>query len=756
MKFNLAIYLQMQIFKTLLFIIFALVVTMGNSYGQQPAIIYVSVTGNDNWSGSRKDANLTNTDGPLATLQAAQAAVRKIVAFGLNAPINVVVREGNYTLSQPLVFTPEDAGTEKNNITWQSCPGERVVVSGGQKLTKWQKLKRNIPGLPATAKKNVWVTDVPIGKKFYCLYGGTGLLQRAKSPKFETADNNAGVDRYHLRFREGDLPEIKNIADAEIFIQPQNWVVHFLPIESINYKTQIITTSQPGTYGLDTHFRWELRGKMTDNWKYQIENVVEFLDEPGEWVLNSAEGKLYYWPEDEKDLNEVIMPNCTELFKLNGDIPNRRWVKFLKFDNLTFKYSDRLTWNNGRVDCQHGWEVFDVGYAAIELKGAYNITVQNCTFEHCGGSGVKMSIYTVNNKVLNNEMRYLGGSGVSLVGFGSGNRDENHHHTIKNNNIHHCGNLWLHSSAIYLTNSSSCDISNNHIHDMPYIGIAIVGGREALFNPGAFKNQIWDGGQYVDWEDIPDTIQDFKYLTNLLGYIQSRNNTIQHNDIHHIMMSLRDGNAIYISGTGAGTLVKRNYIHDISMGVSSAIRTDDSQFFARITENVIMNIDGGGLTCKNINEFDNNIVINCIYSFNGMLGSPGINVPNNYGASLRRNIFVQYANIIRESLLVPVIDPFYYGAWWGNAKDELKEFIIDDNLYWCPDNPQKALEALIISQKELGKDKQSIVADPKFFDMGKGDLRWDDSSPAYKLGINLIEKYGLVESVGPNQNIDNK
>ena len=57
-------------------------------------------------------------DGPLKSLQAARDAIRALKAKGpLAEPVRVVVADGVYRMSEPLVFTPEDSGTEKSPVT---------------------------------------------------------------------------------------------------------------------------------------------------------------------------------------------------------------------------------------------------------------------------------------------------------------------------------------------------------------------------------------------------------------------------------------------------------------------------------------------------------------------------------------------------------------------------------------------------------------------------------------------------------------
>ncbi len=114
--------------------------SVGPSSAREPkADLYVSLQGNDAWSGREAVPNAGRTDGPLATIQHAQEAVRRLKQHGgRNGPIVVAIRGGTYFFSQPLHFGPEDTGTAQVPIVYQAYGEERPVLSGGVKLNTWQ------------------------------------------------------------------------------------------------------------------------------------------------------------------------------------------------------------------------------------------------------------------------------------------------------------------------------------------------------------------------------------------------------------------------------------------------------------------------------------------------------------------------------------------------------------------------------------------------------------------------------------------
>jgi len=107
--------------------------------------IYVAPDGNDDNPGTKGN--------PFATIDRAKARVREL-KNEVNTPITVLVRGGTYHLSEPLVFTPEDSGTQQQPITYAAYPGEEPVFSGGIPITGWQK-----------GDGPVWTTVVPKVKR---------------------------------------------------------------------------------------------------------------------------------------------------------------------------------------------------------------------------------------------------------------------------------------------------------------------------------------------------------------------------------------------------------------------------------------------------------------------------------------------------------------------------------------------------------------------------------------------------------------
>ena len=51
-----------------------------------------------------------------------------------------------------------------------------------------------------------------------------------------------------------------------------------------------------------------------------VENVIDYLDSPGHWVVNTRENKIYYWPQQGPPSQNLVIPKLKEYFRVEGKI----------------------------------------------------------------------------------------------------------------------------------------------------------------------------------------------------------------------------------------------------------------------------------------------------------------------------------------------------------------------------------------------------------------------------------------------------
>jgi hypothetical protein len=81
-----------------------------------------------------RDENAGTKDKPFATLEAARDAVRKLKKSGAYPAngINIYLRGGIYERQKTFELGPDDSGTAKAPVVYQSYPGETVQMVGGK------------------------------------------------------------------------------------------------------------------------------------------------------------------------------------------------------------------------------------------------------------------------------------------------------------------------------------------------------------------------------------------------------------------------------------------------------------------------------------------------------------------------------------------------------------------------------------------------------------------------------------------------
>ena len=605
----------------ILWIIIGFLTVTCSSIQNKETSFYVSVNGNDSWSGKLAEPNSENNDGPFATLEGAQVAVRKYISGKSVGTVTIYIRGGEYQLDSTIVFGPEDSGTKKLPVFYRAYQNETPVFTGGRQLKNWRKVSNDPKGITEKAKGNLWYHEIPEDLKgkwqITTLYDGNKLLSRSRSGKFKASDKQI-LDPYNaqpkdvrdvawddepivfsreFRYSGDDLKNWETPSDIEIFLSPKHrWLINMLPLERINTQDKTAYFNVDATYGI-----------RPGN-EYYVENAMEYLDEPGEWIFNSKEGRIYIWPENNLEEADIRAPFLQEFIRIEG-IEDRTPVRFLHFEGLTFRHALRDTWKPGDKGLQHDWEMYDKGNAVLRFRHAEDCTVLKCNFEASSGSGIRLDLYAQRITVADCILSHLGGTGILLSGYGPGLKDENKFNTITNNYIHHVGSIYRHSPGIFIAQSGHNLISHNTIHDLAYNGMIISGCRphELVLSKPLSNRREWvssirvdEIGPYIE-HITPDMLRNWLEfdVSKIEPLLHSRENRIEYNEIYRVMLELHDGNGIYFSAMGKNNRAVMNYLHDI-YNSNGYIRLDDVSGYTIITHNVgirgsrMMQIKGPG------------------------------------------------------------------------------------------------------------------------------------------------------------------
>ena len=670
------------------------------SCGQRINEYYVSPSGSDSNTGTKKNPFVSFARAKDAALAAMESGKREI---------HVYFREGTYYFEKSVTIRGKVLSEGKSRVSFSAYRDEKPVFSAGKILTGWTQVKDNIPFLPEIAKGKIWVTDIPSTKqgnvaRFLC--DKSGSLTNSISGALYTAENDtirmlrddaqlSSEQRSFFVFPKQSFREWENIQDIEIVTIPHySWIINILPLEAIDMANSIANTSIPATYRI-------CKGLHYGEPNLWIQNAIDYLDEPGEWVINSLQGKIYYWPKGETP-GDVYYPMTQEIIKIEGDEEKGEIVKNIIFRGITFTHADRFTPGKEDKDLRF---FSNTSNSLLRFIDSENCIVDNCTFTNSGGGSIRFDRNCKRNAVINCSINNLGGTGLLFIGHPENTEIENANEII-NNEIHDIGKIYKHSSAVSFFNSSGNRIANNLIYNTPYNALALRG-----------KNTL--------------------------------NNVIEYNEFHDNCLELHDGNVLYLN-TLNSNLVYRNYLHNnLSTKLHGIIRSDDFGRDIVISENIIYKYCGSGIRFKQSTVVTNNYIIDCIpaKSADGDIISLsefiGVTPSEKIKGSVVKNNVCYQSNGATQPFFRMTFSPRY-----PNLKDsKVSDIDMDNNLYFATVEYNEYVSLLNSLQKQ-GIDRNSIITDPLFKGFAEAGFRLSDNSPAFKLGVKQIEdfaKMGLLK-----------
>jgi len=632
-----------------------------------PLHLYVAPNGDDSWSGRLPAPNAKKTDGPLATVEGAQKAVRALLhGKPPSKPITVLLRGGTYRIDRPLVFTPLDSGTEQCPITYAAYAGEKPVITGGRRISGFRQVGK------------LWTVTIPEVKAgawyFNSLFVNGKRAQRARMPNegflHVAGYNPPGYDpRSAFFYKVGDMQNWERLEDAVVVVY-HSWETSLLRIKSLDTDKNIVEFTGPA--------RWRF-GNWGPNQRYHVENVYEALDAPGEWYLNRQTGLLSYYPLPGQriDNTEVVAPVVSELVRFAGEPDIGAFVEHISLRGITFEHADWTLPPEGHGD----WQAVCTLSAAIMATGALACTLEGCTIAHIGKYALWLRRGCKDWRIVRNHLLDLGAGGVR-IGETSMPQDESEavaHHLVDNNYIHHYGEVYAGGVGIYIAQSSDNQITHNEIHDGYYSGMSIG----------------WN------WGSSPTA---------------AHRNLIAHNHIHHVLRGLlSDGGGIYTLGTSPGTVIRNNVIHDVfsyqQSPIAWGIYLDAESNQILVENNLCYDVHNGGLMMHNgafANIIRNNIFARSAHQLIWRAQPRG--APNVF----ERNI----CYVTQGDLFLLDGNPDVKSLW-------------DYNLYWRADGKELLFNGETFEEwQERGLDRNSIVADPQFVNPDESDFRLKPTSPA--------------------------
>ncbi|MCD4710529.1 MAG: hypothetical protein K8R52_06765, partial [Bacteroidales bacterium] len=514
------------------------------------ADFYVAPGGNDNWSGSLSEANATKTDGPFASIKRAQKAVRSLKTkvyipksdpvetrwigsphpFGKGRDILVYIREGYYSLNEPLLFNPEDGGErietnlpsgafeyhklKDHYVTYAAYPGEHPVISGGLLLDAWEK------------EKNAWkIRNLDTSVEMLVVDGRKQTLARTPDTGYfvppmlsETPDK--------LYFNRGEISQWKEMEGNRVFMLLR-WHHGKNSISRVDERTGTAWLSKPE------------EGVVIVPPRYYIENVKALMDAPGEWFYDQKRKELNYIPlSAQVDLNITASsaPQINELLVVKGEAGKP--VRNLRIYGLSF-------------------EATLPGSSAMIFEYAHGCELVGSTLRSLGGTGVSIRKGCFQSRILDNTLLGIDNIAISIHGPDgpTDGKDILRETTVSYNRFMDCGGNNIDASFSLFTT-----ISHNYITK--------TRGRYAI-SVGGWSNleEAIDGSYLVEYNHLDDVQKDADDSGAIKTAGMTFNSVVRKNLVHDVRAGyFNDNVGFWFDNMSLDWLTEDNIFYNLEQG----------------------------------------------------------------------------------------------------------------------------------------------------------------------------------------------
>jgi len=492
---------------------------------------------------------------PFATLEEAQQAIRQLKQTQtLNQGARIYIRGGIYSLSETFTLTEEDAATDPNQpIVWEAYQDEKVILTGGRVLSDFEPVSDPavVERLPTIARGQVVQADLtPIGISSPTIMkkSGFGLpvaptsmeiffrgepLTRARYPnegwleivnvpqsgelqyEGDVANPGASFDgipggRHYGRFTyTGNRPnlwkETENIWMHGYWTW--DWADMYEKVDYIDTLKKEIHIAKP------YHQYGYRKGQ-----RFYFIHILEELDQPGEWYVDTKQNVLYLWPPspiEEGDLLVSLMEQPIMLMQATQGIVFRKIIFEAARGN------------------------------AVEIRGGSNNKLVGCTLRNVGNYGAWVE-GGEQHEILSCDIYQTGDGGIYLAG-GDRHTLTPGHHRIDNCHIHHYSRINRTGRPAVSLNGVGNTLSHSYIHDAPHMGVWFHGNEHVL--------------EYNEIHDVAEETGDVGAF--YIGRDWScRGNVIRYNYFHHLYApGLHGVRAVYLDDWSSGTTVYGNVFY---------------------------------------------------------------------------------------------------------------------------------------------------------------------------------------------------
>lgn len=508
---------------------------------QNPNSFFVSTSGNDAHPGT--------LNRPFRTPEKARDAIRELKRKELTKDtVTVYFRKGDYFRTKSLDFSSLDGGFLNAPIIWTAYKNEKVRFIGGVVVSDFKSGgdAHLMNKMDLAVRKNIVIANLKSlgindfgelksrgfnrptltshGELFFndqpmtlARWPNVGEWERIKDfPKDSVKAYGQGEKMGSLTngfFFNSDRPKRwKNTGEIWLYgYWAYDWANSYERVTVLDTGRLFLKTASPhGNYG------------FVKDQRFCFLNVMEELDQPGEWFLDKQSGILYFWPPTAAEQGEAIFSMLEEPFIRVKD------AEYISFSQIEF------------TACRGN---------AIEIKGGKEVQMANCLLQNIGNNAIVID-GGFNHGVKGCDIFETGDCGVHLTG---GNRETltSCGHFVENCHFQKQGRWTKCYVPAISMNGVGMRASHNLIHDHPHAAILFV-GNEML----------------IEYNDIHHTALetgDVGAIYTGLNYTY-RGNRIRYNYIHETG-GVRGSKGIYMDDCVSGTEVFGNIFYKVHWGM---------------------------------------------------------------------------------------------------------------------------------------------------------------------------------------------
>ena len=645
---------------------------------QLPALeLYVSPKGSDAYPGTRAK--------PLASLEGARNRIRELrLQKAINEPIDVLISDGTYTMTQPLILTADDSGSEQSPVCFRAEKGASPRFVGGIAIENWEEVSEGL-----------WRARVEevsrYGLRFEQLYVGGRPATRAKSPNqgfftlkevseqviVKGKDRVAPMAVHAFRISPATTKVISQLTKSEyddaLVVFYHAWDNTRKRIAFFNPDSSVFYTTGEGMKP------WNPIDKKS---RFLLENYKAALDTCGEWYVDRS-GELFYRPFPGEDLSRlsVVAPITGNLVLLRGT-PEKN-VSHIRFENLRFESTAYRTplWGNEPAQAAAPID------AAIMADFASQVAFTDCEISQVATHAFWFRRGCSDCTIARCYLHDLGAGGIKLGDTAMPKTEEEltRRMVVDNNIIRTGGSVFPCGVGVILFHSADNQITHNEIANFRYSGISV--------------GWVW-------------------------GYSPSpsKRNIIEYNHIHHLGWGeLCDMGGVYCLGASEGTSVSHNVIHHIYSFEYGGwgLYTDEGSTGILMENNLVY-------LCKNSGFHQHygkeNTIRNNIFAANLQGQLQATRVESHLSFHFTQNIVSFSSGTLLSSN-------------WNQINLDAQR-----NAYWDTRTDQPRFGNQTFAQwQAAGKDAGSVIEDPQFADPARFDFRVNNRALIEKIGFKPFD-----------------